>query len=227
MSLSVGTFEETEEAALQAVASRYQRRGYQVFVRPPGEMLPKDLRRFRPEILARGPHENVVVEVKSRSSLGKDGRLAAIARTIEAIPGWRFELVIANPEVDRSVPLDEPTLTKRQILQQLDEAAQLEAGGHKAAALVLAGSAAEAALRHKSRGCGLKPDGQSGISLAKSLYSIGEITKATYENITAALQSRNTLVHGFRVRPADEMNVDRVKSEVRKLLANGETARAQ
>lgn len=227
MSPSVDRFEETEQEAVRAVASRYQKRGYDVVREPAREILPKPLRRFQPDLIARGPHETVVVEVKSRSSLGKDPRLAEFARTVERIPGWRFELVVANPEIESSVPLDERSLTKREILRRLDEAARLEADGHREAALLLAWSAAEAALRHKSRACGIKPDGQSGMSIAKSLYSIGEIAKSTFDDLTDMFHLRNSLVHGFRAERPIQTRIERFETEIKKLVSNGRATQEQ
>ncbi len=149
---------------------------------------------------ARRPGENVFVVVKSRLSLGKEPELADIAKTIGTMPDWQFELVVANPEVELSVPLNEPTLSKKQILKRLDEAERLDRNGHKEAAILLAWSAGETALRQMARACGMKPDGQSATSLAKTLYSLGGISKTAFENLTATLDCRNNLAHGFRAR---------------------------
>jgi len=138
VSLAVSPFAQTQAEALQSVASRYKQDGYEVVLRPSGHALPKPLNRFRPDLVARGPHETVVVEVKSRSDLVKEPHLAQLAQTVEQIPGWRFEMVVVNPEVESSVPLDERSLTKRQILRRLDEAAQLHTDGHAEAASLLA-----------------------------------------------------------------------------------------
>ena len=100
MSVAVSPFAQTQAEALQSVASRYKRNGYEVFLQPSGRALPKPLSRFRPDLVARGPHETVVVEVKSRSDLVKKPHLAQLARTVDRIPGWRFEMVVVNPEVE-------------------------------------------------------------------------------------------------------------------------------
>jgi hypothetical protein len=197
MTPPIGPFELTEEQAVRAVAARYQKQGYKAFIEPSANMLPKPLRRFRPDVLARRSGENVFVEVKSRFTLGQESQLADVVKTIETMPGWHFELIVANPEVELSMPLDEPMLPKKQILKRLDEAEALNRNGHKEAAILLAWSAGEAALRHAARACGLKPDGQSAMSLAKTLYSLGGISKRAFESLSAALDCRNNLAHGF------------------------------
>ncbi len=47
----IGPFELKEEQAVTAVAARYQQRGYEVLLQPPANLLPKALRRFRPDVL--------------------------------------------------------------------------------------------------------------------------------------------------------------------------------
>lgn len=225
MSLDVSPFRQREEDTLRSVASRYQENGYEVVLRPSAKALPKSLSRFRPDLVARGPHETVVVEVKSRSDLVKERGLAELARTVERIPGWRFELVVANPEMESSIPRDERSLTKRQILRRLDEAARVEKEGHTEAALLLAWSGLEAALRHKARACGINPDGQSCLSLAKALYSIGEITKRYLEELSEALRARNELVHGFQLRRGIRTRVERLGALTKELVSNDEAAR--
>jgi hypothetical protein len=225
MSAGISAFEQREEETLQSVASRYREHGYDVVVRPSADKLPQALSHFQPDLIARAAQESVVVEVKSRSSLGNQGDLAQLARTVERIPGWRFELIITNPEMESSVPLDEELLTKRQILQRLEEAAQIEKDGHSEAASLLAWSAVEAALRHKSRSSGINPKGQSALSLAKSLYSVGELTKRSFDDLTGTLHVRNELVHGFRVRRRSHNGVESLGALVRELLSGNEAVR--
>jgi uncharacterized protein YutE (UPF0331/DUF86 family) len=49
---------------LQEIAAEYEARGYDVLVEPRPEQLPEFLAGFRPDLVARGPNESVVVEVK-------------------------------------------------------------------------------------------------------------------------------------------------------------------
>jgi hypothetical protein len=223
VSLAISPFALREAEALQGVASRYKQDGYEVVLRPSGHALPKPLSRFRPDLVARGPHETVIVEVKSRSDLAKERHLAQMARTVERIPGWRFEMVVVNPEVESSVPLDQRSLTKRQILRRLDEAAQLHRDGHGEAASLLAWSALEAALRHRAQVCGVNPEGQSALSLAKSLYSVGEITKRDFEEFSGGLRARNALIHGFRVGRGIRTSLQRLTTMAKELLSESET----
>ena len=49
---------------LQEIAAEYESRGYDVLVEPSPEELPEFLTGFHPDLVARGPNESVVVEVK-------------------------------------------------------------------------------------------------------------------------------------------------------------------
>jgi uncharacterized protein YutE (UPF0331/DUF86 family) len=67
------------------------------------------------------------------------------------------------------------------------------------AAFLIAWSAAEALLRRVAFKNGLDTAGYSPAALYKELYSIGVISRKAYEVFAAAVQARNTLVHGFRI----------------------------
>ncbi len=225
MSLATGAFEQIEKETLRKVASRYKDDGYEVVLTPPSHILPKSLRSFRPDLVARGHNETVVVEVKSKFDLVKERGLAQLARSVSEIPGWRFEMIIANPEVESSIPLDERGLTDTQIFERVDEAERLEKEGHGDAAMLLAWSAVEAALREKARACGINSDGQSALSLAKSLYSIGEITKRSLDILIDALRTRNALAHGFHIRRGPRTRVQKLALVIKELLLTDDTTR--
>jgi hypothetical protein len=215
-------FEEKEEEGLRAVAARYRSRGYDVFVRPDPELLPEAMREIRPDLLARNATESVLVEVKSQPSLRTSGHLRRIAESIEKMPGWRFELVVVNPKIDTSVPVDGNALSRQQISGRIDEAKELAASGHLQAAFVTAWIAAEAVLRRLASEFGLDAAGYSPGSLYRVLYSSGVIPKKTYEILDRVMETRNSVVHGFRVPSAS------MKSEftllcgaVAQLLAEG------
>jgi len=78
-------------------------------------------------------------------------------------------------------------------------------------------------LRHKAQVCGVNPEGQSALSLAKSLYSVGEITKRDCEELSGALRTRNALMHGFRVGRGIRTSVQRLTTMAKELLSGSET----
>ena len=192
-------FEEKEEEAVRAIASRYESRGYRVAVRPGPDLLPEQLRCMQPDLLASNSKENVVVEVRSKASIARTGEPKRIAQAVASLPGWRFELVITNPELLNSVPVRGETLSEREIDARLAEAKALRSSGHLSAAFLMAWSAAEASLRRIAFKNGLDTAGYSPAALYKELYSLGVISRKAYEAFAAVVPARNTLVHGFRI----------------------------
>ena len=215
-------YEEKEEEGIRAVAAHYRSRGYEVFVQPDPELLPEAIRDIRPNLLARSASETVLVEVKSRASLRRSNRLRPIAQFVEKMPGWRFELVIVNPKTETSVPLDGKALSRDQISERLDEAKELAASGHLQAAFVMAWIAAEAALRRLAPEFGLDASGYSPGSLFKVLYSEGVISEKTYEILAKVMETRNSVVHGFKVPSASmKSEFTSLCQAVAQLLAEG------
>ena len=54
----------------EQVAQRYREAGYEVFFDPEPTMIPFDLGRYRPDILARKENLNLIIEVKSNLNMG-------------------------------------------------------------------------------------------------------------------------------------------------------------
>ena len=99
-------------------AEEYRSKGYEVLLEAPLDFMPG----FRADLLVRKGDETRVVEVKSRPSLAADPKIGELARLIESMPGWTFELVLVgepekvdSPEGARSFEIDG-------ILQRIEEA---------------------------------------------------------------------------------------------------------
>ena len=56
---------EAYQRKLQEIAAEYRAQGYDVRIEPGPEDVPAFLTGFRPDLIARGPHDSVVVEVKA------------------------------------------------------------------------------------------------------------------------------------------------------------------
>ena len=102
---------------------------------------------YRPNLVVRKGGKAKVIEVKSRSSLEANPQVRELARIIDSKPGWSFELLlVAQPE-----RLDSPdgtrSLERGEILRRVEEAEAVLGSGHAEAALLLAWSACEAAVR--------------------------------------------------------------------------------
>lgn len=86
-----------EARRLRQVAAEYRRKGYRVKVQPASAELPAELKNVRPDLIATRGKERVIVEVKTRKTLARSRQLSALAEAAERL-GWRFELVLTNPE---------------------------------------------------------------------------------------------------------------------------------
>jgi len=152
---------ESEQKLLAQLALDYQSRGYTVYIEPKGDQIPAELLDFsptlRPDMIALGPEgKKVLVEVKARvqnRSSVQTEYLSRLADFIRGIPGWSFELAIppspgpgvmdeAPPSTNRNEPF-----TWEQVEAHLEGVRQLVQIDQHNAALLLAWSATEAALR--------------------------------------------------------------------------------
>src|SRR5260370_6130475 len=85
-----------EERCVYDSAEEYKQRGYAVTVSPPPKRLPELLSKFTPDIVAEGPNESVVIEVKSVSKVRGVNYWKELSSIVRQHPGWRFQLVVNN-----------------------------------------------------------------------------------------------------------------------------------
>src|SRR5882762_3250310 len=86
---------------LSKLATEYQSHGYEVEFNAMLPQLPMSLQKFRPDLVARRGDETVILEVKSYIEMSNDKQLGQLAKTINEIPGWRFEVVILKPKKEQ------------------------------------------------------------------------------------------------------------------------------
>jgi hypothetical protein len=79
--------------ARRRAAREYRRLGYEVLEQPRGDALPSFLRAFAPDLVVVKDDDRAVVEIKTRESIIGSNEFVELARTIEAHPGWRLELI--------------------------------------------------------------------------------------------------------------------------------------
>lgn len=190
-----------EENRLNDIAEQYKQRGYKVSVSPPAKQLPKFLSRFRPDIVAEGPDESVVVEVKSSGKARGTDYWKALSKVIQQHPGWRLELVV-NSSSKHKMP---ETIRKDLIKQRLQEGQQIAELGMLAASLLTTWSAAEAAMRLASKRHEIDfPDLRPATVISK-LYTDGILEREEYDFLVECMQTRNAVVHGFyaeKIKPS-------------------------
>lgn len=206
-------------ALIEKVANEYRARGYDVTVQPSSEQLPSPLAVYRPDIVAHKGDETVVVEVKSRHALRQSPEVQQLAAAVRQLPGWRFELVVAKPDIAFPLPAGAQSWDTQDIESALDEAAALLRAGHHGAALLMAWAATEAALRRLAAKESISAERSEANALLNRLTAYGVLTRQQYRALRSALEVRNALAHGLRAASVEPSQVRALIDIVGDLLA--------
>jgi REase_AHJR-like len=185
---------DTRRKRLREIAAEYERRGYRVHIEPSPSQLPAFLRSYRPDLVAEGPDESVVVEVKVPGRSAPGDVWAALAAAVRDQPGWRLELMVERSSFGEDL---EP-LNRQEILARLREGQALLEHGSADAALLITWAGAEAALRLLFEAEDVEaPDWRPGTLIAR-LYSDGVLDREAYDVLVRGMNLRNAIAHGFR-----------------------------
>lgn len=182
-----------DENHLYDIAEQYKQRGYKVIVSPPPKHLPRFLSKFRPDIVAEGPNESVVIEVKSPNKARGTDYWKELSRVVQQHPGWRLELVINAPS-KRELP---ETINQELVRQRLQEGQQLAEAGMLAASLLITWSAAEAAMRLASKAHEIALPDLRPATVISRLYTDGVLEREEYDFLLDCMRLRNPVAHGF------------------------------
>ncbi|MBW4686138.1 MAG: hypothetical protein KME40_13825 [Komarekiella atlantica HA4396-MV6] len=210
-----------ERERLLKLAQEYREKGYEVFFHPNLEDLPDFLNNYRPDMIVRRGEENVVIEVKSRSSLNSSSNqyLGNLAQAVQRHPGWRFELVMTNPEDTTYSLKAEVSLQEHEIESQLQVARQLTTQ-HLESAILYSWSLVEATLRLIAEKEELSLQRFDPLYLVKQLVTEGVISKSEYQLLMNALSLRNTIAHGFKTTQLRQNTVSELIELTEQLLRN-------
>ena len=189
--------QEAYRRKLQEITAEYTARGYEVIVEPGPDKLPEFLAGFRPDLVARGPNESVVIEVKVGIKTAASERFRELAETIQRQPGWRFSLVVIDPGSDEVAPLTQQLLDRKRIADRLTSADELLKAGATDAAFLMMWTAVEALLRHIATREGLPLERVPSSALMKEMFSLGILSRHDLDIAQRAFSVRNSLVHGF------------------------------
>jgi hypothetical protein len=184
---------------IRELASEYRERGYTVKVAPRPADVPSSLRGYTPDLVARSKTDKVLIEVKSRDSLGSR-QLEAMVRHVERLRGWRLELVVTNPDPD----LKKPGLASsaKMVRERLDEAEKLLMAGSPEAALLLGWASFEGLVRRWSEKEHSTERFVPISALTKLLFSRGLLSNADLKVLEHTRTLRDTIAHGaFTRRP--------------------------
>ena len=197
-----------ERERLLKLGEEYREKGYEVFFHPNSEDLPDFLNHYRPDMIVRRGEENVVIEVKSRSSLNSSSNqdLRNLAQAVEKYPGWRFELVMTNPEDIMYSLKAEGSLQEHEIESQLQVTRQLITQ-HPESAILYSWSLVEATLRLIAQKEELSLQKFDPLYLVKQLAIEGVISKSEYQLLMNALLLRNSIAHGFKTTQITQNSV--------------------
>ncbi|MEW6113265.1 MAG: hypothetical protein AB1664_14130 [Thermodesulfobacteriota bacterium] len=196
--------QEVHNRKVQEIAEEYRAHGYEVVIEPGAEQVPKFLAGFRPDLLARGPHESVVVEVKVGTKTAASERFRELAETIRRQPGWRFSLVVIDPRSDEVAPATDHLLDRKEIAARLNKATELLDSGATDAGFLLLWATVEAILRQIAAREGLPLERVPSSALIRELFSVGILSRSQLEVAQRSFPARNALVHGFETAGVEQ-----------------------
>lgn len=186
------------------VAREYMDKGYEVQRDVELDFVPG----FRADMLARKDGETLVVEVKTASSLSRESRkktrMDEMLESVDLKDGWSTVLhLVPERERLRSPEGAEP-FGWEDIAPRFADARRALAAGLPDAALLLAWSAAESAVRLAlvDEGIVIKRVTTSGYTIGSAVVH-GAITLRDADLLDDVVKYRNAIIHGFRVEAFD------------------------
>jgi hypothetical protein len=193
----MNTTRKLHDETVQRLANDYKARGFKVSVEPTADALPPFLKDYQPDLIAIGPNECVVVEVKVGTDLAHGSRLRPIVERIAKEPGWRFSLVVIDETGTEQSLAEKMLIAEPQVGDRIQEARVLLNQNMLHASFLLLWSALEGALRNLAERANL-PLGQVPTSaLLRELFSAGELSRVQFDSAMYALSLRNNVAHGF------------------------------
>ncbi len=203
---------ERERQRLESIALEYEAQGYEVKLKPAPAEMPNFLAGFRPDLIAVGKGESVVVEVRTWDQLKEERPMLALEQALRNRPGWRFELIINRPIIDE----EQQAVDVTEIRASLNEGDELQKHGHLAAALLVLWSATEGALRLLANRENIELEFPTAGYMVKRLYTLGLLARVQYQVLEEIMKLRNRAAHGFQVSvtPDDLRRIAEVLSEL-------------
>ena len=215
----IRAIEAASEAELaRQIAEEYRTNGYEVTMQPGPDQLPPALSAYRPSILARKSDETVVVEIRSRPMSRRRAPLEGLAETVRGLPGWRLELVLAEPDIAFPLPVTTLPWSEREAGRALDEAQRLLEAGHAEAALLMAWAGTEATLRLVAEREGVKAERNEANYLLERFTTEGVPGQREYQVLRSALAQRNAIAHGLKPDTAVRPKIPNLLRTARALL---------
>jgi Holliday junction resolvase len=209
----------TEINKIKQVARDYEKKGYNVKIEPKGNDLPSFIQNYQPDIIASNENETVVIEVKTRADMATIEKLKNVADLINDRKGWRFELVITTSrqetESKRGPLLEGLVITK--IDETLNETKELIKLKYYNAAFILTWSYLESLSRQLLLDDKKNLSNRNPLTLVKTLFSFGYISRRELETLEQLFEIRNQVVHGYQASGLDKNSIDKLLDIVEKI----------
>jgi uncharacterized protein YutE (UPF0331/DUF86 family) len=206
-----------ERVIMDNLHDRYTGEGYRFFRYPGREIVPAFLGDFRPDAIAIGPEDRIVIEVKTTRGSSDPDRLSRVASLFSGHPDWKFVVVFADEE-----PQDRPlsNVSRTRIEREIEVAEDLADQGQLRAAFLLAWAALEAAARQLLADAGeMQNRAKPPRQILEQLEREGLLDPDSARLLWDYVQLRNATVHGDLNVDVNEVAVKSVIRSVRALLA--------
>lgn len=194
-----------ERSEIERVAHEYAEQGYDVTVEPGVTELPDFMREYRPDLIARGSKDCLIIEVKQPGNDTEWNRIRAIAERVQSQPGWRFVLVSTERPDERLTDKPVHGPEGKDVRRLSEEARTLVNRGHREAALLLAWAAVEGGMRLAASREGIEIKRSDTWSLMRELVSAGLLERQRYSQLIDVFRFRSALAHGFQPRIPEDV----------------------
>jgi hypothetical protein len=209
-----------EKRKVAAVARQLSAQGYRVVVHPQDGELPAFLQGFRPAAVATRGAGGVVVDVKTRQTLQGAADLPGLAEILRRQAGWRLERFVTNPR-ERPIAGRGDRLDRAELRSRIGEAKEVLADGSHTAAMLLAWSAAEGALRLLAERANIRLEKDDPSFVVRKLTMHGVLGDTEYGIPRPAVDVRNAPVHGYSAADLDPALVEQLVTVADRLVAAG------
>ncbi len=207
-----------EKLAVQSTANELKEKGYSVVVEPDPSIIPFDLNRYRPDILATRGDENLIIDIKLRGSHRSIERYKEIADIVGSHENWRFMLSTIDDIEPIERTLSEGQADPQTLKKMLDRLETLLSGENYDLALPYLWSVYISAMRLAGEKAGVPIDATSDRSVLNYMYSLGEISNDEYELAQNFLENRNRAVHSLALSISREATFKMYNHTKHKLL---------
>ena len=185
------------------VSECYRSQGYEVIDQPNIDQMPFDLDKYCPDLVVKiSETQGFIIEIEDVATNLSIERYRELAKIIAKHSGWRFLLITgedATPIAEEDI--DDIRLTQSQILHRKERIAKLISIGEREAAFLSLWIFAEILMRRHARQALIPIDRLTTILMINHLHTQSEISLDQFERAIALNEIRNSVAHGFPVKP--------------------------